>query len=274
MFASILFLHYNTVHMFENKKVQGALGVLLAVILLAGGGWYVFNDIQREERVQETENEEVAAKDDPGYTINFEKIPTTPAPELYRAVTVPDNFPADAEVIVRQNIETLRNEIEENPDLFQSWINLASQYKIIQDYEGAIEIWEYLNETAPQNTLSRVNLGGVYHYELQEYEKAEENFREALSIEASTPQAYLGLHELYLYSYKINTTLAEDVLKEGIAALPDNIDLVTTLASYYKNNDQVEEAIGAYEDARELAEELDNQGLVNAINTEIEKLKQ
>ncbi|MBI2618343.1 hypothetical protein HYW58_02745 [Candidatus Kaiserbacteria bacterium] len=271
--------------MFENllrdKNVQKALGVLVVVVALALIGWYIVNDLRGK-----TDGENLVQEGGIGADIRegegvIQQIPVdiviTPrsnilTPKLDRALVFHTNLDSAAQDIIRNNIAQLTGSLKEQPDSFGTWLDLAIQYKIIGDYEGAAEIWEYLNRAAEGNTISRVNLGNLYHYELKEYEKSEANFKDALRINAQLPEAYMGLFELYRYSFKTNTTEAEDILREGITALPQNIDLVMTLAGYYKEKERVNDAKETYQKARTLAETTGNTALVGMIDDELSAL--
>jgi len=262
-----------------GKNTQYVLGSVAIIVLIGLIGWYIVEDLKTdspkpsEEQMNQEQQEEVVIQEESSGTIQT-PVADIPHPLLNREVMIPENFPEEAAVAVRENIETLTAQITENPNLFQSWMNLAAQYKIINDFEGAAEVWEYLNKVAPQNTLARVNLGNLYHYDLKEYAKSESAFKAALAVEEDTPQAYLGLHELYRYSYKTDTANAKDILNEAMEALPENVDVVMALASYYKDLGRTSEAVGAYQEARTRAEKLGNTALVTTIDAEIAKLTQ
>lgn len=256
-----------------------ALAIGLVIVVLGTIGWFAFgNSVPGEEVKNESEKK-------PGIELTegeaeITQIPIDASgsslvrPELDRTVTIPVRFNAEAKAILLSNIKTLKSQIENDPGSFQAWSDLAMQYKIIDDFEGAAEIWEFLNKAAENNTVSRVNLGNLYHYELKEYAKAEASFKAALAINNRLPEAYTGLHELYRYSYKTNTTLAEDILKDGIAAISQNqnIDLKLMLAGYYKEKGRNADAKEFYTQARAQAETLGNTQLVSAIDAELATL--
>lgn len=268
-------------NLLQNKNVQKTAGIALVIVALVLALWYIRNDLSTK-----TERGSVIQEGGIGADIRegegaIEQIPTDttiripeqiPAPNLERPLIFPAGFDKTAEDIIRNNVTQLVSTLTENPDSFGAWLDLATQYKIIGDYKGAAEIWEYLNKVTEGNTISRVNLGSLYHYELKEYEKSEANFKDALRINNQIPEAYTGLLELYRYSYRTNTPEAESILKEGIAALPKNIDLVMTLAGYYKDRERTEDAKDTYQKARALAEAVGNKTLVNAIDAELSAL--
>jgi tetratricopeptide (TPR) repeat protein len=268
----------------NNGKMQKALGAVVIIILIGLFGWYVVRDIQPQDSkngVENTMNDGgigVDIKTDGGDVVITE-IPidsgtdTITQPELNRTVVMPDRFSPEAVAILQNNIDTVTAQLKEDPNSFQAWSDLANQYKIIDDFEGAIEIWEYLSIVAEGNTVSRINLGEVYHYYLKEYKKSESVFKDIIDINNGITGAYTGLHELYRYSYKIETTLAIDALKEGITAIPDNIDLRMLLASYYTELGMIDEANAVYEEVLVMANAKGNTNLVTIIEAAIQSLE-
>jgi len=194
-------------------------------------------------------------------------------PKLDRVIVIPERFSPEAEAILRKNIDTLKTQLKGDPNSFQAWSDLANQYKILDDFEGAREIWEYLSIAAEGNTVSKINLANLYHYQLRDYEKSEAIFRDVIAMNGQIVEAYTGLHELYRYSFKTPTTLAIDVLKEGITAIPDSIDLRMLLASYYTELKLEEEARAVYGEVLTMANEAGDTNLVTIVEAAIDSLK-
>lgn len=239
-----------------------ALGPILVLALFLGGwfGWQWWQETQQP-----------APKAPFSFTINEEQQPS-----LEREIVIPEGFPADASRIVRQQIADLRERLEENPADYPSWLDLAINYKVIEDYEGAREIWEYVTLAAPMEPVSFQNLGNLYDLYLKDYEKAEARYKEAIRLAPDQAQTYMGLHELYRYSYKTDTNAAVEVLIEGVRAVtpPADFDLRVMLAGYYKEKGDTQNALRYYREAREQAVRLNNTALVQHMDTEIGALEQ
>jgi tetratricopeptide (TPR) repeat protein len=265
--------------MLESKNMKKiALGILF--IVLGFLGWYIYTNSSSVPDVVVTDSavdievsikEEGVVVEETQAKIDF-SLPTITAPNLDRAVAFPDRFNQEAQTILNNNIKTLVSQLKEDSNAVFAWFDLANQYKIIDDFEGAVEIWEYLRVVTPENTLSYLNLGNVYHYHLKEYEKSENAYRDAIAINNQTEGAYTGLHDLYKYSYKQGSALAEGVLLEGVSAIEDSIALLTTLAAYYKEVGNSINAKKYYEQVRDRAQELGNTELVDTLNEEISNL--
>ena len=267
------------------KNIQKAAGVALIIIAVGLIGWYIVRDfslINSQEKVEETttegegldvlvENGDVDIQEIPvDLDINADELVR---PKLGRTIEMPDRFSPEAATILRNNIATLTTQLEKDPNSFQAWSDLAIQYKIIDDFEGAAEIWEFLSIAAEGNTDSRVNLGNLYHFQLKNYERSESTFKDIISINNGIVEAYVGLYELYRYSYKTDTTLAVDILKEGIIAIPNNIDIRMLLASYYTDLEMNIEAKVVYEEALTLANTIGDTNIIAIIEAAIESLK-
>ncbi|MEX0651951.1 MAG: hypothetical protein WD509_00545 [Candidatus Paceibacterota bacterium] len=269
--------------MIQDTRTQKLIGVGVIAILIGFIGWYIARDFSlfsQEEKMTQAEGESIESLVERG-DAEVKEIPvivdlntnTITQPELNRTMTMPDRFSPEAVTILEKNIATLKTQLQGDKDSFQAWSDLAVQYKIIDDFEGAREIWEYLRIAAKAETQPLINLGSLYHYELKEFEKSESAYQEAIKRDGTAVEAYTGLHELYRYSYKTSTTLAVDTLKEGIIAVPRNTDIRMVLASYYEKLGKRDEAKTEYEKARTIATEEGNTNLVTIINAAIENLK-
>ena len=276
--------------MLKNKYVQIAIGavVIIIAVIFVGNDFYGGSvaspedvDVKTETINTESLGGNVTIEGSGDYEIKQVPVDDTGQgllhPDLDHALVFPDSFPEDARVIIRNNVSTLVAQLETDPTSFEGWINLATQYKIIEDYEATRDVLEFLSVVSPENGVSFHNLGDLYHFNLKDFPKAEENFRKAIENSPQNTQSYGGLHGLYKYSYKQDSDLAESVLLEGIEAVTNNIDLVIALANYYKERGDVSKGDIAnakkyYEQARDEAEKLGNTQLVDTLNEEINNL--
>lgn len=175
-------------------------------------------------------------------------------PDLTRPVSVPDFFPEDAAKNVATKIADAIVEVESDPTSFDAWLRLALLRQQIEDFEGTIEIYDYLNVVFPDNFITFLNLGNLYHLRIRDFEKAELNMRKSIEKNSTNPLAYISLHELYRDSYKRETTLAEDILLEGLSVIEEELNLLIALGEYYERQDRVEDAIEVLERAKKEAE--------------------
>lgn len=197
---------------------------------------------------------------------------TIPLPVLVRDVAFPDYYNEEAKTLMRDKIATAIVNIEGDNTDFGNWLELANLRSSMEDYTGALEIYEYLNVASPTNSVSFVNAGNTYHLYLKDYPKAEENLKQALVNSSSSIHNVRSLYELYLYSYKTDTGLAGQTLLDALVVAPDSIDLMVLLAEYYKNAGDDTSAKTYYEKARDEAKNRQNFDLLYILEQEIGKL--
>lgn len=198
--------------------------------------------------------------------------PDISKPDLDRLMIFYVELPSEAQDIYRKQIKDVTDILKIDSGLFNSWVELGGLWKQIGDYEAAREIWEYAGVLAPENNVSFFNLGDLYHYYLKDYTKAEKNFLIAKDNNPLYTPVYRALFDLYTLSYKQNTSVAVDVLLEGLASNPNNLDLTILLAGYYKGKGDTANARIYYEKALTEAERLGNMAMVELIKEELSAL--
>lgn len=279
--------------MINKNKITLVVVIVIIIIIIA---FFAFKTEEKTPDIIKDGGIEVELTDGSG-TANIETIPIDgeslnnsgivdinnikgqelDTPNLNRQIVFSDSVSEAVRNIVLSKVATITTLLREDLTSFKNWLDLAIQYKIAGDYEGARDVWEFINETSPTNSVSFHNLGDLYHFNLKDYPKSEENFRKAIENSPQNTQSYGGLHGLYKYSYKQDSNLAESVLLEGIEAVTNNIDLVIALANYYKERGNMSKgdqtnAKKYYEQARDEAEKLGNTQLVETLNEELNNL--
>lgn len=259
------------------------IGWFLVGIIAVGVGFYIYKDISPKPKQEIVQKQEIYLEDD----LNLEEgnqngIEITPVekktpieisiPDLNKPIIFADDISDEVRKTTTEKINKLTEELKKDNNLFSNWIELGLYRKLIKDYEGAKEVWEYTNLVWPKNNISFNNLGDLYHFYLKDFPKAEQNLRTAIENNKQNTGTYTALHELYKYSYKQDTILVTDILFEGLAENPNNIDLLTTLAAYYKETGNTINAKKYYEQARDEAQKLGNIQLVELLNEEISNL--
>lgn len=164
-------------------------------------------------------------------------------------------FSEDQKKVIHQRMLEAAGSIDVNPDVLDPWIQLGLFKKVIGDYEGARDAWEYASIIRPQNLMSFKNLGELYWHYLPDFSRAEKNLRTAIHNEPTYIDSYITLHEIYRYSYKEKADLADDVLLEGLQNNPANRDLTAYLARYYKETGDKARAIEYYRKLQQFAPE-------------------
>lgn len=163
-------------------------------------------------------------------------------------------FTQEQRDMLRQKLGDHAGSLDANPDQLDPWLQAGVIKKIIGDFEGARDAWEYASLIRPKNFVSFKNLGELYWHYLPDYPRSEENFRKAIENEPKFIDSYISLSELYRYSYTEKQNLAEAPLLDGIRANPGSKDLTIYLARFYRDHAKnKEKAIEYYEKFVELA---------------------
>ena len=158
----------------------------------------------------------------------------------------PDEVKLFSELQKQELYRSLQNfgkTVKENPDFFNGWIQLGLLKKVIGDFEGARDAWEYASLISPKNSLSFANLGELYWRYLHVYPKSEINFKTSIQNDPTSVGTYVSLSDMYFYSFKEKSDFADDILLQGIAVNPHSMDLTKALARLYENTKQYAKAI-------------------------------
>ena len=198
-----------------------------------------------------------------------------PKPSLDRPIAINDqSMDAATKTQVTNAIKQTIAGIKAEPTALDKWTQLGVLFKIIGDYQGAREMWEYVSRANPYDVASFSNLADLYMSYLKDYPKAESNFLQVIKNDPAYVTGYLNLANLYHYYYQKDTNKAEDTLRAGIAKNKGAIDLYTTLARYYKEKGDKINALIYYNQALPLIEQTKNEMVAESIKAEIANLRE
>jgi len=186
--------------------------VIFILLFAAGVGYYIYRDFVRHRVAN------IPVEPTPGVGKN-QQLEQIEHPNLDRPFTIPDNFPEDAKKIAIENIEKLSTELKKNPNIFDNWLVLGIYRKMLGDYEGAKECWEYAAAIDPQSPTPFNNLGDLYANYLKDNKKAEENFLKAIENGPEQIYIYRSVYDFYRYVMK-DDAKAKQILEQGIKANP------------------------------------------------------
>lgn len=144
---------------------------------------------------------------------------------------------------IYRSLQNFGKTVKENPSFFNGWIQLGLLKKTIGDFEGARDAWEYASLLRPDNSVSFANLGELYWRYLHVYPEAETNFKASIKNNPNDPGTYVSLSELYFYSLKEKSDLADDILLQGLTVNPHSMDLTKALARLYEKSGQYAKSI-------------------------------
>jgi len=212
------------------------------------------------ENSKESDNEKITYKTVGGITfVGRGDITVTPLkeskakiPNLSRPVSIPKIYDQPKAKRLSDLINEAAAYLKNNPDDVTTWLQLAKLRKMIDDYVGAAEIWEFLTEIDPTNSTVRFNLAELYRLYLKDFSKSEYSYKEAIRMDKKNVAYYVGLYELYRYSYKKDTDLAIQILLSGINNIPESTELKVLAGNYYKEKNNFAKAKEFYESAEKI----------------------
>lgn len=252
---------------------------IITLIVLAGAGYgYKKVNTPSDEKTIEIGN---GINTKMGVTgqgnFKVEAVPfseTVKAPSLDKPITYPADMNETARKMMAEKISTLISAIKKDSTTsLENWLKLAVDRKIIGDYAGAVEIWEYVATLSPKDPIAFGNLGEMYEYYLKDYPKAEKNWLATLKLKPDYLYGYRALAELYASLYTEKAYLAPKILEQGLSKNPHSNELMAILADYWKKMGDKSKAIYYYQMALSEVKLQNNQSLIDAINKEIDALK-
>lgn len=200
--------------------MQKKLILIILILLLAGGvGYYIYSDYV-SHRVANTNNTPAPTSGIGEVNeITKEEIEKQ-MPDLDKEIVVKIDLPANIKSETIMDIHDIIQKLKENYDDMQLWLQLGLLRKLLGDYDGAIEAWQFVNLIRPNNFVSFGNLGDIYTLYLKDSGKAEENYLKALKN--GPEQTYLcqKVYEFYRYVMQ-DDVKAKEILKKGIEINPD-----------------------------------------------------
>lgn len=166
---------------------------------------------------------------------------------------------------IYRSLQNYGKSVRENPDFFAGWLQLGLLKKVIGDFEGARDAWEYAGVIRPLNDVSFANLGELYWRYLHLYPQSETNFKISIKNNPNNVGTYVSLSDLYYYSLKEKQGLADDILLQGIAVNPQSVDLPKALARLYERKGQYASALEWWN--KVLAAEPENKEVASVIDS-------
>jgi len=224
-----------------NKRTSYLIGGVVIVFGLVAIGYYIYKDVRPSsvgntaQNVSSDDNSAsttivdiggVAIEGGGAGTIVPVPIPTQKdIPNLDRTITVPASFPLEAKKNITDKILTVSAALKKDPTDFGNWLDLAIFRKMVDDYEGARLIWEFLKKTNPEDSTAYINLADLYGYYLKNNLLAEQNYLEAIDLAPSFIGYYLKTFDFYKDVLKNKQKMAS-ILDKALAVEPNNADLL------------------------------------------------
>lgn len=202
------------------------------------------------------------------FEVSKEDIPTLVVPDFRAPLKISPEISADVKLALQKNFATLVEILAKDSFDLKSWIDLGTIRKMGGDYKGAETAWLFVTKGSPTNTVAYSNLADLYMNFLKDYPKSEAMYLKVISLNPTDASAYRDLASLYDNLYKKGTGAGEAILKKGVAAAPDSVDLHVVLARYYKEAGRTAEAKVQYEAAIAAAQKAGQTEVAAQLKTE------
>src|SRR3989338_1106910 len=225
-----------------KKKIQkflrkkGHIFIPGAVLIIVTGflvGAYFFIATPKEKNVDDVLGSfEDAIKE---FYIDYDKLSINP-----------NNHPRPDELLNKIREEEAKLS-DEDPDNDRTAYELiAFNSRTLGDEEGAIRGYRASLALFPNNTLILNNIATSYK-DLEEYKKAEAAYKKIIELSPGTVTAYRNLADLYLHPELDKKDTIPTIIESGLASAPNDPDLLSYLAVYYKDEKNYSKAIEYYE---------------------------
>ena len=235
--------------------------------MLAGGGIWYFGFISDQEATVDINQINLPEQEDSAEIVAESAVETDVSAEpvgenrgmktlAMELIERPAIFRAQLSDAAKKQAADKINEsmsmIQQNYDYPDAWYDLAAYRKLIGDYEGAIEAWNFIGLIRPKDYIYLNNLGNLYAFDLKDYKKGEISFLKAIGNNSENINGYLQLATLYEYAYKEKSAEAENILLLGIKFNSKDAALKIALAQYYERSGRKADALKYFEEALKL----------------------
>lgn len=213
----------------EDGKNKKQTTVIITIVVMVALGYYFYNDLKKTK--------ESVSLSTP--VVNIDKATTTTStkkeetktvvisakiPSLDRPIVYPDNMDPKIKEDTSIKIAKILGGLRANSDSFNDWIDLGLYRKILGDYEGAGEVWEYASTIRPKSTSAFSNLGVLYGYYLNSPVLAEKNFLRAIGNDPTYLNTYFQVYDFYKDVMK-DSSKARAIIEAGLKSSPNSKEL-------------------------------------------------
>lgn len=199
------------------KRKRGLL-VVLSVVILAVAGLVVYNQWQSKQRVEEQRQAEEQAKIFPISREDIKRDFVDGEKKLKSDVIPPQNIKdrfKQAIKVSKQAIESGQPSEERFEDLSEDYLNVASSYSILGEYQQAEEWYLRLLEKWPKNYKANMNLGDLYIL---------------MGLYQQSANKYLDTIEFYPHDFRVTGKLADLYVKYAVS--DDKLDKADRIYQY------------------------------------------
>jgi len=149
-------------------------------------------------------------------------------------------------------LDRLNSLLENDPDGYNNLLKKGNIYMMIEEYEKAEIVFLQIIEIEPNFAPAYANLGELYGSFWEEKSKAVEYYKKAIELTSWRSYYYRSLADLYRSDFPEKKHEIEPLMLEGIKEYPENTDFYTYLASYFRQENNIPNAIYYLKQALEI----------------------
>ncbi len=207
---------------FKQPRSKWGLLIVLAVMIVAVVGLVVYNQWQAKQKAEEQKRAIEQAKTFPISREDIKKDFVDGQKKLKSSVAAPANIKARFKEAIDFSEQAIKNNKPSQPqfkDLSDDYLNVASAYSILGDYEQAEKWYLKLLEKWPKNYKANMNLGDLYIL---------------MGLYRSAANKYLDTIEYYPHDFRVVGKLADLYVKYSTDA--DKLNKVDKIYQYGIHN--------------------------------------
>jgi tetratricopeptide (TPR) repeat protein len=203
---------------------------LVFIIALAAAGYFIWrdaNNVQNPVLTTETGPDSNSAPENSlkpadGFdAVKKQESAIKPQiPDLDRPIKISANLTEAERKQLTIDIGKMLEAIKRDSNYFDGWLQLGILRKMIGDYNGAIEAWNFAGVIRPKSTIAFTNLADLYAFYIRDNKKAEESFLNAISADPQNDYPYFQAARFYSDVLK-DKEKAKNILHQGISAGAD-----------------------------------------------------
>lgn len=220
-----------------NQKSKFIFGVLGVLIIVGAVGYFIYKDITK---IEERRDQTGKPLDLESGGVKVEVLPTeaklldAPIPDLNKSIKFYNDHGVEFERLMTEKIEVSRRILRKEPTQFREWVELGINYKRVEDFKSAEEMWQYAHLMIPDNAVVLGNLANLYAYDLKDLAKADEYYVLTLEKAGGFSYLYFQIAEYY-QNVKKDKAKAIATVELGIQRSPNDTDL-QGLLQFLKSN--------------------------------------
>lgn len=224
--------------------MKKSLLILLVLTAIATAYWYfqVYQELSQvqspaveqslERAIEEKALEKKAVTEEQPASDGNEILKAAAAEIISRPIMVSAPLSEADRKRAEGKIKEMIDLIKIDYDNIYPWYDLGAYRRVIGDFEGAAEAWNFVPLIRPKDFISYHNLGDLYGFYMKDYPKSEENYLKSIQNNPQNIQAYLDLAAIYESVYKEKASRVESILLEGLQSNPGNVGLQAALDRY------------------------------------------